>query len=307
MSHDVWKFRDNPAGPGIVVVAVDAGRIVGQYALLPTRLRLGDEVVLGAESVDTMIHPDYRNQGMFVTLAKACLELAAKKGVEALYGFPNTSSYPGFIRRLNWDHTGDIPIWKRIFSSAALTSFPRVVKPVAALGLHLLPWGNISRNMDIRPGIPCEDDLNSLLVDWRASEDLCRVDRSIEWYRWRFHPNSQHSYEWVTVYHNREVQALAIWGVREPWGGVLMDLLGSNSEALEAATSSAIRRAKKSGVSGLTAVTNCQQAIQVLKSCGFIRAGSFPLIMRSMTPRTLGGNIHNHASWQIFSADLDIF
>jgi hypothetical protein len=80
IEHFLWKFKDNPAGSGIIILAEYSRQIVGQYALMPTWLRLGNEVVFGAQSVDTMTHPDYRNQGMFTVLAKACFELAAKKG-----------------------------------------------------------------------------------------------------------------------------------------------------------------------------------------------------------------------------------
>ncbi len=43
--------------------------------------------MLGVQGVNSMSHPDY--QGMFVALFKACMELAAAKGVEAGYGFPS--------------------------------------------------------------------------------------------------------------------------------------------------------------------------------------------------------------------------
>jgi N-acetylglutamate synthase-like GNAT family acetyltransferase len=80
-----------------------------------------------------------------------------------------------------------------------------------------------------------------------------------------------------------------------------------NSEAIEAAISIALQRAKKMGLSYLTALTNEELAIQALKSCGFIRLSNVPLIVRSMTPRNLDGNIHDHSSWSISSADADTF
>jgi len=316
LAHDLWKYRDNPAGPAVGFVAVDAGQIVGQYVVLPTWLRLDDEVVLGALSLDTMTHPNYRGQGMFVTLAKACMELAAKSGVEVLYGFPNKNSFPGFIRRLNWDHTGDIPRWVRPLHSAALndlesarllTSLPGV-KRMAALGFHLLPRGKSSpRGIEIRKGRPSEKDLDSLVMGLRASKGLCRIERSPDWLKWRFDPKSEHAYEWVTAYRRESAQACVIWGVTMECGGVLSDLLGSDPEALEAATSAAVRRAKEKKVAYLTALTNETQAIKALKSCGFIRRKGMPLIVRSLTTRNLGGNIHDHASWRISSADVDTF
>ncbi len=92
---------------------MDGDRAAGFYTAWPVRLRLGKETVLGAQSMDTMTHPDYRGRGLFIKLAQACYDLAASKGYEVFYGFPNQNSYSGFIRRLNWDHTGDITHWLR--------------------------------------------------------------------------------------------------------------------------------------------------------------------------------------------------
>jgi hypothetical protein len=39
--HYAWKFEENPAGPPILAVAEVDGRLVGQYALWPTKLRVG--------------------------------------------------------------------------------------------------------------------------------------------------------------------------------------------------------------------------------------------------------------------------
>jgi hypothetical protein len=244
---------------------------------------------------------------MFVELAKACVELGAAKGLEALYGFPNARIYPPMTRRVNWDHTGDIPRWVRPLN-AARTSLPSVVKPVAAVGVHLLRRGRRGAgDIEIRIGRPSDHDLESLLATWKASEELCRVERSMEWISWRFDAKSQRAYEWMTAYRGGTARAYAIWGILRPEAGGLADLIGSDSEALEAATSAAVQRAKERGMGTLSAVTNEQDAIRALKSCGFFRRGSYPLIVRSMTARNLGGNIHDHASWRIISADLDTY
>jgi hypothetical protein len=133
------------------------------------------------------------------------------------------------------------------------------------------------------------------------------VERSEEWFKWRFDPTSQVTYDWVTADRGEDAQVWAVWGVREWEDGSRIDLMGQDSEILEAATSAAVRRARERGVTFMSAATNEPHAIQALKRCGFIKHGSLPLIVRSMTPRNLDGNIHDHASWRIYTADLDTF
>jgi len=136
-----WQYRDNPDGEAIMAVADVAGRIVGQYALGPTMLRLGPELVLGAQSFDTMTHPDYRGQGMFVALAQSAMRHAAERGVQALYGFPNSNSYHGFVRRLDWDCTGTMPVWFRPLAIAKHPGVPGWAGPFASVGSRVLPKG----------------------------------------------------------------------------------------------------------------------------------------------------------------------
>jgi len=130
-----WQFIDNPAGAGWVRLAERDGTIVGQYAAIPTRFRLntgGGEERTFAMSCDTMTHPDYQRQGMFVTLAQELYaELAERHGVSTVWGFPNAASHPGFVSRLGWF---DIHV------------FPTRVKPIrtAAVFKRYLRWGVLS-------------------------------------------------------------------------------------------------------------------------------------------------------------------
>ena len=97
-----WKYRDNPAGAPTIWFAESAGKLAGQYAITRVKMKIGNEVIIGSQSVDTMTHPDYRHQGIFETLASKTYEEAGEKGIHVVYGFPNEYSYPGFIRKLGW-------------------------------------------------------------------------------------------------------------------------------------------------------------------------------------------------------------
>jgi len=308
--HFIWKFHKDPAGQGIIVVAEASEKIVGQYALMPTWLRLGNEVVVGAQSLDTMTRPDYRNQGMFTALAKTCMELATTKGVEALYGFPNESTYHGFVHRLNWDHIGDIPNWIRVLNSDALESYSIPIRQILSLGIPLLPIGNNTpRGIEIRMGAPNEDEVVSLArsMSPENQKGICRIERSKEWIKWRFDSASQRRYVWFTAYRGGKAEACAVFGTNDWREMPLIDVLGSDAQALEAVVSKATRHAKELGLPAIRAVTNDGNTERALKTCGYFRHGNVPLIVRSMTSRNLDGNIHLHSSWRIASADLDTF
>lgn len=313
-AYFIWKFHDNPAGRGIITVAEDSGRIVGLGALMPTPLRIGDESVRGAQGVDAMTHSDYRNQGMFVALFKACMEQAAVNQIEVLYAVPGrhaSGTYNGCVHRLNWDHTGEIPQWVRVLNPRALkrSSFSRSIR-VMSWVLRLMPMGESSpRGIDIRMERPKENEFLSLAGQVASNEPYgtCQIERSAEWFRWRFDSASQRDYVWFSAYRDGELNAWAVFGVNN-WGEIpLIDVSGSDAEALEAVTSEATRRAKELGLAMLLSYTNDESVAHALRSCGYFRHGSMPLIVRSLTSRILKGNIHDHSSWRIASEDFDTF
>jgi len=307
--HNQWKFARNSVGPILGMVAVDEGQIVGQYALWPVELRLGREVVMGAQSVDTMTHPDYRSQGMFTTLANACMELAADRGVEALYGFPNSNSYPGFIRKLNWDYTGDIQSWVRPIRFSKHPQIPNIGGWLANGLARVMPKGRTS-DLVLHTGPPSAEVLEQLVAVWESQEGVCRVNRTSGWLQWRFDPDSCMKYEWVVAFRGAEPLAAAVWGIDMVKGngdGKLAELVGVDPLAVEAVLGWVVRQALERGCPILSTVTNLAGFERPLRCSGFIKGRRIPLIVRSLTNRTLGGNIHDHNSWRFIGADLDTY
>ena len=100
-----WKYELNPAGffgeVGDTWVAEASNRIVGHYAVIPIKLRKGNETMLVAQSVDTATHPDFRGLGIFPKLASKVYE-EAKGRYAFMYGFPSEQAHDGFLR-LGWN------------------------------------------------------------------------------------------------------------------------------------------------------------------------------------------------------------
>jgi GNAT superfamily N-acetyltransferase len=309
LEHDRWKFWQNPFGSPYIMLAEDEGEIVGQYALWPLPILLGPEVVKGAQSLDTMTHPDYQGQGMFTTLAAACYDLAASRGAEVLYGFPNASSYPGFVRRLNWHHTGGIARWLRALHPSDHPRIPTLLKPFANAAAMLLPVGR-TRGLQLERTRPPAADLTEFLKTHPPEKDTCAPHRNPEWYAWRFEEAAGHDYTWICAWEKGKLQGWVVWGrdrsVQYPQG-LVSDLMGDDRSVLEALVAAVVRDARKSGIAILTAVTNIPRFVRALQRSGFITRTNERLIVRGMTARTLGGNIHTHAGWRIFGADADTF
>ena len=108
-----WWFDRNPAGEGIVSLAVDGGEVVGVAAMSFFRTRLNGVETRLAIPVNVATDARYRGQGVFSTLEHANEEAAAASGSPLTVTFPNAKSYPIFVRRLGWIDLPRLRLWAR--------------------------------------------------------------------------------------------------------------------------------------------------------------------------------------------------
>lgn len=95
-------YKENPAGNNKIWLAKHDDKIVGQSAIVPVMMKIGNEVVTGFQAIDAMTHPEYRRQGIYVALARNTQAEATKEGIYIGYTFPNKTSRLIEITKLGW-------------------------------------------------------------------------------------------------------------------------------------------------------------------------------------------------------------
>ena len=153
---------------------------VAYYGVIPCFIQYGSEVVLAAQSGDTMTHPGFRYKGMFVELSKICFELCRGAGIRLIFGFPNQNSYHGAVNKLGWKMTESLECF----------SIPVATFPLASLPQRW-PWlrplynkyaGSILRRYTLlEKGVP-----NSVIADGFAG--LLRDER---YFRYKFYSDTR--------------------------------------------------------------------------------------------------------------------
>ena len=93
-----WAHIDNPAGISRIWLAEHNGKLVGQYPLILEDMKVGREIIKGAQIVDTMTHPEYRRRGIAYSLGKKALNELEKETIHLVFGFPNQQAYPLHIK-----------------------------------------------------------------------------------------------------------------------------------------------------------------------------------------------------------------
>jgi hypothetical protein len=106
------------------------GQPAAFFCLFPSYLWIDGEKVLAGQSADIITHPNHQRRGLFGLLGRATEDLALQIGMSHLFAFPNSNSFPGFVKSLGWQHTGNFHFqqhmlrsfaWFRIFRRLNLT------------------------------------------------------------------------------------------------------------------------------------------------------------------------------------------
>lgn len=107
----------------------EQGLPVAYYGVFPIFMQIGNTKVLCAQSGDTMTHPQHTGKGLFTLLAKQTYETALAEGIEYIFGFPNKNSFPGFIKKLDWEQTGTMTNFTLPVKTLPFQKIPKVFKP----------------------------------------------------------------------------------------------------------------------------------------------------------------------------------
>ncbi|PPR65445.1 MAG: hypothetical protein CFH08_00725 [Alphaproteobacteria bacterium MarineAlpha3_Bin7] len=313
IGYDKWKYFTFTNGPSQISIAIVGGDIVGAFMLAPIKLSVGGKIVSGGVAMDVMSDPDYVGRPVFVELGKHCVSLAQKRGISLLYGLPNPKSFPGFVKRLNWDHCGDVNYWIRPIKPSKYPKISPALGPIIDLASTLVPSGSTGK-LTIKTDVPTEEELQYLLGQKKLHSRKCTVHRGKDWVFSRYTKESETDYRWVSAYKEGKILAAGIWGVRNAnWANVndnrvqITELLGQDQEGLKAVVSAIIKQAHKQKVMLVETITNDRKREKILKSRFFFKYKQIPLIVKEIGNDELPVNIHHYPNWVLFGGDVDTF
>lgn len=179
-----WKFRCNPKGPGVIAVATKEGRIVGINAFMASTFHVGSNRETGYQSIDTVVSPEVRGQGVFGKLVETFYDHC---GGALVYGFPNSNSAPGFFGKLGWMNFGTVPMLIRPLRTGYFLK--RVFRNAPDLNVPLLCQTRSSPERITRFSHQDTEVWGKF-----SSSGLCAVQRDADFLNWRLmdHPTEKY-------------------------------------------------------------------------------------------------------------------
>lgn len=195
-----WKFKMNPAGfwgeKGDIWVAESNCRLIGYYAIMPEKLKLGSETITVAQSVDTATHPEFRGIGVFPTLAQKVYAESQDRYC-FIYGYPSEMAFKGFSR-LGWRDFGIVEYLRflnydrplREFSKSRLAiwfakAFLKAFGGLKSLSVSVRPSKYESSESKIEEVEQFPNDIDDFWQAARADKEIA-IERTKAFLNWRF-------------------------------------------------------------------------------------------------------------------------
>jgi hypothetical protein len=269
-----WKYENNPFGEAIITVAESRDRIVGVDNLWPWEFELGGTVYKAIQPCDSVVHPDFRRQGVFMAMRSNGLSVVEKKDFRFLFNFPNKNSLPLNLS-LGSHYLGKIP-W-----------LVKILKPVSVLK------GMLTHETSQ----PCEVE-KQYLIDYPAIDKLSGrypvnggvvgINRIKDFHFWRFNKPGR-NYGMITYDQERESASVIFTlntkvNVKEM---IIVDVIGS-SLVIKQAIRKLVIEAGKMNVAFVSIMSN-----PLFKSGDLIRMGFIPMKKKNMVVKFLNSNYDN--------------
>ncbi|MFX1394336.1 MAG: GNAT family N-acetyltransferase [Promethearchaeota archaeon] len=242
IKHWKWEFEYNPINRNEIFLAINANKLVGQYAVIPVKMKIGIKEYTATLSLDTMTHPDYRGQGIFPTLATNLYNDLGKSGISITYGFPNTLSIYGFIKKLNWFEISKVPIYIRPLNFISL--FHYYLKN-NFLSQFFGSIANFFYNLFLKkkkmPSYLKIEKIKDFGIEFNVLWKIIKreipigIVRDSKYLNWRYFQKPEEKYVVFSIKNNEKLKGYIILKIEERFDlkiGLIMDILSDPSNVI---------------------------------------------------------------------------
>jgi predicted N-acetyltransferase YhbS len=323
-----WRYLNGPIKKLLITVALDQmQRIIAHHALHPVWLVYKGKKVLGAQSIDAMVHTDFRGKGLFTETGRLCAQLAAARGAHILFAFQDRDSYShrGFVNNLGWEN---LPEFYHLFYvlSPRRVLQQRVSNPLKRLLLTApfslyLKWKQRKRGFQERSNTSIEiTAINKFDSSFDSLWEECKnqfavgVWKDREYLHWRYKDVPNQNYTVLKSAEDGKTTGFIVTHSTTDRGlniGVILDLLcrepiATNADALITAALSGFVRNSVDLVEVFSLLGS--PYLNVFRSVGFFPrfSGKGNVVIAKLLAGSPGEQSIAHDKWHLMDGDSDI-
>lgn len=227
-----WKYIQNPfvSDDPEAIVAVENGKIVGARPLLLAEMWLEDEKVKAAQPCDTMVHPEYRREGIFSRMNQFAIEYFKQSGYAFFYNFPGPMSRPGYLKQ-GWKIVSVTETLFQAVNPRKLISY-KLKNQFLGIGFGFfydkllntrIKASMLSSSFQVKVFDKFPGELKE--VDDLRDKSAIDLVRSEAYLRWRFDQHPEHSYKYIIAKKGDELWGYAVISVQEQINGLVYGMI----------------------------------------------------------------------------------
>jgi len=232
-----WLYRANPHGEAITWLAFEPENLdeaVGLTSVFPRRVTVDGEARVGSIGGDCYVMPKVRRRGLATKMHRACFADMRPAGVDFMYGPP----LPNNLRALLKAGSTEVGVYRR---------FSRPLTGGASLPLALLD--RVTRkgthSYTVSELASFDDEVDALFGQATPPGRVCPV-RDAAFLTWRYFAPKGTTQVPLGVRRGGKLVAFAAYEAKDK-EAVIVDVLGVDQEATDAAIQLLVERAKAEG------------------------------------------------------------
>jgi GNAT superfamily N-acetyltransferase len=313
-----WEFMEGPDGKAFIYIVEEGGRVIGHFADVPRRFSVNGEVVLGTQSLDLMVHPDYRRRGFFEEMGRYAIRRVKAENGFFLTAFPIRKETVHGLVKIGWERVVELPVLVYPIRFQGIVDRYLHFRPLSLfLGgitrfFHFLFFQHQIRSKETE-GIEVDqvDQLDDGFDQfWKRVFSLCSImgvrDRSF--LNWRYFQNPARTYTIYRAMKKAEMSGYLILrkvDLLDFNSAAIVDLLAFDKETLKALVLRGIEHSYNEGTVLLGfMVPKIHPYYRDLRRWGFLP--SLKTFQFMVYPIVEEGNLLNPGAWYVNWGDTDV-
>ena len=312
-----WEFIEDPDGRGFLYIAENGNEVIGHFADLPRRFSVGGEEVFATLSLDLMVHPEYRRQGIFAALGNHGIQrVKSEKGL-FMTAYPIRPETIGGLKKIGWREVVELPVLVYPIRFHGIVNRYLHILPLSVLlggsarFFHLLFFGMKKRRAVGDINIEAVEHFDIAFSDFckkvQLSYPLVGV-RDRDYLTWRYLNHPTRSYTIYRAWKAGEMQGYIVLrkvDLLQFNSAVMVDRLSLDEQVLEALVEKGIEWGDREGADLLAfMVPKSHRCRRKLKKMGFLSSPRSFLFM--IYPHARGNELLQREKWYVTWGDTDV-
>ncbi len=314
-----WQYYNNPAGKPFLFTSkeIKTQELAGQYLVIPIEFNVFNKKYTGTLSLNTLTSPKYQGKGLFTKMAKATYEDCEDKNAMFTIGFPNPNSYPGFVKKLNFSHLGDIPLMIKPLKHLKLVK--SYFKKNKVKHGYVIKLNTIDDNQIKEFDFEYDEEKYNLFWEMIETQYSICTNKNFSFLKWRYKDIPTRDYK--IYYHetHNKINGIIIVKASQVWGfnvGVIMDfmVLNNSKETGKQLLNYVKRISKNSNLDFITCLHSKSNEYYLLKQLGFYSLPQILLPQKIHFIVRINKDFNNsekllnlNNNWKLSFGDYDVF